>query len=177
MSENSISYKPPDSWRLWKEYFGNNERPTTPFSTYSEFMHFDSYPEKQRGELVSFLEELYSISGDGWKPGGCTSIETIASFAHDILIQKGGAEYPNIKNMRIKQYIVHHFWIELSIDGIKEPVIVDPTGVPQDPRMMDENIKPFFGPIEAASGFAKTVYTNKKKYAGTTSSFPPGFHP
>jgi hypothetical protein len=170
------SFQPPDGWKLWKETFGERDRPSLPFTSFEPHIYLDNLPERQAGEVKQFLKKLHSVSGAFWKPGRCRDIDLVASWAHDILKEEGD-KYPLIEDLQIKRRGRIHFWLELEVTDIDEPIIVDPMGVPRDSSKREQEITPYFGLLKDAKGFAKRVYEQGEEYDGTTRELPPGFHP
>jgi len=93
---------------------------------------------------------------------------TIACIALELLVS---GDYHLITGIEIKTYIWEHFWIELKIEGIELPIIIDPTGVPLDPKLLTEDIEPFFGTIDFAHDFAQSVYSSGEDYQGRTRPY------
>lgn len=158
----------PFGWVLWWDNHKEELKPTAPFSNFEGFCKFDHLPAEYKAVLMTFLKDLYSESGADWQPGNCRQTPTIVCIAMALL---NSGDYPIIIGIEIKTYIWEHFWIELQIERFDEPVIIDPTGVPIDPKCPTENIQPFFGTTDLAHGFASRIYSSGKDYEGDTRAY------
>ncbi|MEM5766136.1 MAG: hypothetical protein QW423_00640 [Candidatus Aenigmatarchaeota archaeon] len=126
---------------------------------------FEKYFEK-RGlnpeeikNIKKFLEELYQKTGCFWKPGYCRYTPEFLEAAKKIL--RNSENY--FEDIRIRNYEGGHFFLVAFLRDGKE-FIIDPTGVPsvsgKGRSIFPDDIKPYFGLIDYATGYHKLIYEN-----------------
>ncbi|MFH0890027.1 MAG: hypothetical protein V1836_02690 [Candidatus Aenigmatarchaeota archaeon] len=150
------------------------ENALTDFSKFSAYFVRDGLTQHEQTAIRDYLERLYLRTGHLWKPSGCTNIPDYTEEANDELSLSSAKGV--LTKMVPKRYShSHFFWASKKVD---ELFIIDPTGVPNDSKNMDENISPFFGLLKNSTGFHRTVYEKMKNMDDWgTRDLPPGFHP
>lgn len=144
------------------------------FSKFNAYFATEGLTQSEQTAIYDYLEKLCLRTGHLWKPGGCRNIPGYTEEANDELSLSSAKNV--LTKLVPKRYIHNHFfWSSKKAD---ELFIIDPTGVPDDNKNMDENISPFFGLLKNSTGFRRTVYEKMEDMDNWgTRDLPPGFHP
>lgn len=145
------------------------------FEDFQPFIASENMPPKIASEFQYFLRLFFNKTKDEWEPGKCRDIPRLAETANQVAATN---HIFNGKSFVPKRFSRGHYWLEINLDGIGK-LIVDPAGVPKDPKNDDRRqILPYFGPVDDAPEYAKTIYAEAKDMDDWgTRDLPPGFHP
>ena len=120
------------------------------------------------------IPSLHIHLGRFWKSGSCRYLDSHTEEANRIRVMTGTDKYFEvINNKRFQRK--HYYWASQTDDGI---FVLDPTGVPIDLKKQRENILPYFGLQEYATGSYNEIYSQMEDIdEWGTRDLPPGFHP
>lgn len=132
-------------------------------TSFDDFESFVALGTSVRDRFVSDLRRLHQETGELWVPAGCRSGPHLQA---EVARLTEAGEFRGITGSRLMNFALGaHFYVEVTVEGEPDNLVVDPFGVASPNRDYIEEprtIIPFFGKAALAPEHHRLIYSQSR---------------